>query len=326
MARSWKLGLLAGAIALGATAIATSGAVASGGGGGGGGGAASMPSVSAPMYDPAAEYAKAIAALKAGQYRDAARAAQHVTEAAPGSSQGWNVLGMAKAGDKDWKGSRRAYEKAVKLAPDDAAAHYGLGLALANLKDQKAQGELDWLKARMQACGDGCADAARLKAMNDEVQGAMAPAQGASAPAQGGGSKPSAALSGPMLFGGPKAGDAAYVQAVSLINEKRYDEALAALAKAEAAFGPHPDIITYEGYAWRKKGDFARAEHYYRQALSITPNHVGATEYFGELKVERGDLAGAKLMLAKLGTVCTYGCAEQEELRRWIDAGHDPHQ
>ena len=22
--------------------------------------------------------------------------------------------------------------------------------------------------------------------------------------------------------------------------------------------------------------------------------------------------------------VCTYGCADEEELRRWIDAGHDP--
>ena len=34
-------------------------------------------------YDPAAEYAKAIAALKANQYKDAARAAEHVTDAVP---------------------------------------------------------------------------------------------------------------------------------------------------------------------------------------------------------------------------------------------------
>ena len=136
--------------------------------------------------------------------------------------------------------------------------------------------------------------------------------------------KPSARLDGSMLFG-PQAGDAAYVQAVSLINEHRYDEALAALAAARAAFGPHPDILTYEGYAWRKKGDLTRAEGYYQQALAVAPNHIGATEYYGELKVARGDIKGARLMLARLDKLCAYGCADAEELRRWIDAGGDPH-
>jgi Flp pilus assembly protein TadD len=303
--------LLAGAVLAlgGATALAS-------GGGGGGGGGGGMPSESAPQYDPAAEYAKAIAALKAGQYRDAARAAQHVADAVPKSPEAWKLLGVARAGDNDWKASRRAYERVVKLTPDDAGAHAGLGMALANLKDPKAQGEIDWLKARLQACGAACPDAANLKALTGAVEGAVA---GAPAPA-----KPSAALSGHMLFGGPKAGDAAYVQAVSLINDKRYDEALKALADAQAAFGPHPDILTYEGYAWRKKGDDVRAEQYYRQALAIAPNHVGATEYYGELKVARGDLAGARKMLARLDRICTFGCADQEELRRWIELGRDP--
>jgi tetratricopeptide (TPR) repeat protein len=128
-----------------------------------------------------------------------------------------------------------------------------------------------------------------------------------------------------LLFAGAKAGDAAYIQAVSLINERRYDEALKSLADAQAVFGPHPDILTYEGYTWRKKGDYARAENYYQQALAIAPNHVGATEYYGELKVARGDIAGARLMLAKLDRICAYGCPDADELRRWIDFGGDPH-
>jgi hypothetical protein len=41
--------------------------------------------------------------------------------------------------------------------------------------------------------------------------------------------------------------------------------------------------------------------------------------------VERGDLAGAKVMLARLDRQCHFGCAEAEELRRWIAAGHSPH-
>ena len=303
-----------------ATALATlaaTAATASGGGGGGGGGASEMPSASVPRYDPAVEYAKAIVALKAKDYKAATRASEHVTEAAPKNTDGWRLLGASRAGNSDWKGSRRAYERAVKLAPDDATAHAGLGLALANMRDAKAQGELDWLKSKTQACGDACPDAGQLKSLTAAVESAMTAAPEAP--------KPSAMLdSRSMLFAGPMAGDAAYVQAVSLINETRYDEALRSLASAETVFGPHPDILTYEGYAWRKKGDYARAESYYRQALAIAPNHVGATEYYGELKVARGDIAGAKLMLAKLDRLCTFGCADAEELRRWIAAGGDP--
>jgi Tfp pilus assembly protein PilF len=317
MTKTLKTVLLASAVLAMSGALGATTALASGGGGGGGSGA-SMPSASTPQYDPAAEYAKAVTAMKAKQFRDAARAAEHVTDAAPKNPDAWHLLGAAKAGDNDWKGSRRAYEKMVRLAPDNVVAHAGLGLALANLKDAKAQGEVDWLKAKMQACGDSCPDAATLKAVTEEVQGAVS----GGAPA----AKPSASLSGPMLFGGPKSGDAAYVQAVSLINEKRYDEALRSLAQAQAAFGPHPDILTYEGYTWRKKGDYARPEQYYKQALAIAPNHMGATEYYGELKVERGDIAGAKVLLAKLDKICTFGCADEEELRRWIDLGRDPRQ
>jgi Flp pilus assembly protein TadD len=316
MRRTLKAALLGGCLMI----LAGGGiAFASGGGGGGAsaGGGGSMPSASGPSYDPAAEYAKAIAALKADKYKDAARAAGHVTDAVPTNPDAWRLLGMAKAGDNDWKGARRAYEKAVKLTPDDPGSHAGLAIALSNLKDPKAQAEADWLKSKAQACGDSCPDAARLKDLSSKVESAMNPAA-AGAP------KPSAMLDRSLLFGGARAGDAAYVQAVSLINERRYDEALASLDTAAATFGPHPDILTYQGYTWRKKGDYAKAETYYRQALAIDPKHIGATEYYGELKVARGDVAGARLMLARLDKICAYGCADAEELRRWIDAGGDP--
>jgi Flp pilus assembly protein TadD len=314
MRRALKAALLGGCLM-----VLAGGAFASGGGSGGAsaGGGGSMPSASGPAYDPATEYAKAIAALKADKFKDAARAASHVTDAVPTNPDAWRLLGMAKAGDNDWKGSRRAYEKAVKLTPDDPMSHAGLAMALANLKDPKAQAEADWLKSKTEACGDACPDAARLKDLSSKVESAMNPAA-AAAP------KPSAMLDRSILFGGAKTGDAAYVAAVSLINERRYDDALASLDKAAAAFGPHPDILTYQGYTWRKKGDYAKAETYYRQALAIDPNHIGATEYYGELKVARGDLSGAKAMLARLDKICAYGCADAEELRRWIDAGGDP--
>ena len=307
--RVLKVVFMAGALA----GLTLTGAMAAGGGGGGG--MSAMPSDTGPRYDPAEEYAKAIKAIQAKDYKTAAKSAQRVADAAPKSVDGWKLLGVAQSGAENWKGAKKAYEKAVKLAPEDEGVRGGLGLALAKLQDAKAQEQLDWLKAKSASCATNCAS---VKALAADVEKAM-PAAATGAAAQ-----PSAALERGALIFSAAAGDRAYVQAVGLINEKRYDEALASLDAARAAFGPHPDVLTYQGYTWRKKGDHARAEAYYRQALAIAPDHRGATEYYGELKVERGDLAGAKQMLAKLDATCAYGCAEAEELRRWIDAGHEP--
>ena len=128
---------------------------------------------SLPRYDAAVEYADALAALKARDYRRAALAAGHVSEVLPNSIDAWRVLGAAHAGEGDWKASRRDYARILRLSPDDANAHAGLGLALAGLKDAKAQGELDWLRDRVRACGDTCPEAARLKAFTATVESAL---------------------------------------------------------------------------------------------------------------------------------------------------------
>ena len=73
------------------------------------------------------------------------------------------------------------------------------------------------------------------------------------------------------------------------INEHRYQEAIDELQRAKATFGAHPDVLTYLGFASRKLHCYDVAEAYYRQALAVAPNHKGATEYYGELMVERGD-------------------------------------
>lgn len=289
-------------------------AVAMGGGGGGGGG---MPSASAPQYDPVQEYQRGAAALQAGQYRDAAGAFEHVTDSQPRDANAWYMLGLARAGAGDVKGASKAYQKAVKLDPAPVAPHKELALSYARLKDAaKAGAELDALKARAATCGDTCPEAADLKAAIDAVQAALA------------GNAPAAMLTAPaagaLIFATADQGDAAYVRAVSLINEHRFAEALVSLDQAQTAFGPHPDILTYKGYVSRKLGRLQQAEAYYQEALAIAPGHRGATEYYGELKVVRGDMAGARRMLATLDQECSFGCAEAEDLRRWIDHGGDP--
>ena len=132
-----------------------------------------MPGAAQPRYNAAAEYAKAIAAMKAQQFSKAATAAGHVTQVAPKNPDGWRLLGAAHAGEENWKGSRRAFERALRLRPDDPAAHAGLGLALANLGDPKARVELDWLLTRSSTCGDTCPDAQRLQRYAAGVEGAI---------------------------------------------------------------------------------------------------------------------------------------------------------
>ena len=297
--------------------------------GGGGGGMGSMPSMSQPQYDPVTEYQRGKAALDSGRYRDAVQAFENVTDATPKAANAWYMLGLSKAGDGDVKGAEKAYERSVKLDDTSIDAHREMALSLIKLKQtDKAQAELAALKARAATCADTCPDAADLKAAVDAVQSALpAPDAGAPAPAPAASpAKPAAANEVPpsLSLASPQAGDGAYVRAVSLINEHRYQEALRALDAAEAAIGPHPDILTYRGYVWRKLGALAKAEDYYRQALAIDPGHRGATEYYGELKVLLGDKAGAEAMLAKLDAACAFGCAEAVELRRWIDHGGDP--
>jgi Tfp pilus assembly protein PilF len=306
-------GVIAAAAPLGA-------ALASGGGGGMGGGmsAPMAPSMSTPQYDPAQEYRDGMAAYQAGKFKDATRSFEHVTQAAPGEVTGWRMLALARVGANDNKGAVKAFERALKIDPKAVDTRRDYAVALAQLKQpDKASAQLDMLKSRAAACNDTCPEAADLKAAISQVEAALKPPDAA-----GTGPAASIAPTGSLLSAA--AGDGAYVEAVSLINEHRYTDALAALDRASAAFGPHPDIITYKGYVWRKLGHLDKAEQYYRAALAIAPWHRGATEYYGELKVIEGDMAGARAMLAKLDRQCGFGCADAEDLRRWIDHGGDP--
>lgn len=288
-------------------------AVAAGGGGGGGG--ASAPSESTPQYDPAVEYRTGIAALEAKNYKAAKTAFDRVISVIPRDANTQYLAGLSRVGLGDWKSARRNFEKAVKIDPKLVGAQQQLGLTYAKLADKvRAQGVITQLESQSAACASKCPQAAPLKTAIDAVKAALTGAPTAALP-----------VNENLLFASEAAGDSAYVSAVSLINEGRYESAIAALRVSQASFGAHPDILTYLGFANRKLKRFDVAESYYRQALAIAPTHRGATEYFGELMVERGDLAGARLMLAKLDVTCSFGCAEAEELRRWISAGHSPH-
>lgn len=279
-------------------------------GGGGGGGGYSAPSESAPKYDPAVEYRKGIEALQAKEFKAAKTAFDRVLLVAPRDANSNLMAGMARAGLDDWKAARKLFEKAVKLDDTSILAHHQLGIAHARLGDRaKSEAQLATLKAKSDACATTCPQSADLKTAIDAITTALVAAPQARID-----------ITTPMMFASAAGGDHAYGAAVSLINEGRYQAAIDDLHRAQTSFGPHPDILTYLGFANRKMGRFDMAETYYRQALTVAPHHRGATEYYGELMVERGDLAGARLKLAELDRQCAFGCYESDELRRWIAA------
>jgi tetratricopeptide (TPR) repeat protein len=300
--------------------ILASPALASGGGGGGGSSTSQAPSASAPLYDAAAEYRTGVAALEAKDFKAARTAFDHTLTVAPRDANTHYLAGVARTGLGDLKGARKFYAKATKLDGKLIVAWRDLGVTDGQLGDkEKAQESLAAIQTRRTACAETCAESAALKDAEAAVSAAIA-----AAPA-GGSPTAMAVPPGALLLVSSEFGDSQYLAAVALINERKYEAAIAALQSAQHAFGAHPDILTYLGFANRKLGRFDIAEGYYRAALAAAPAHRGATEYFGELMVERRDMAGARLMLARLDAQCRFGCTEAEELRAWIAAGHSPH-
>lgn len=112
----------------------------------------------------------------------------------------------------------------------------------------------------------------------------------------------------------------AYAMAVDKAKAADYSGAIILLKKVVAAEPDCADAFNYLGYSYRNLNDLGNALTAYRRALAIDPNHKGANQYLGELYVRLGDLALAEKQLAKLDRLCSFGCAEYEELKRKIAA------
>ena len=286
-------------------------ALASGGGGGSSMGG-SMPQ-SSPREDPQAAYQAGVTALRAQNYREAIRNFRTARRALPNDSQINFALGLAYNGDGQTNDAREAFERAthdVQRGPVGAWLQLGL-IYIHQGNHDAAVAQQTALEGMITACDATCGDArrAQLQAAHDQLGQALAapPAQPAD-PATTGWNFPSV-----------EEGRAAYAEAVGMINQERYVDAFAALERAQAAVGPNADVLNYMGFVSRKLGRLDQALAYYHDALTINPTHLGATEYLGELYIQMGDMGHARTQLARLDDLCAYGCAQREELARWID-------
>jgi tetratricopeptide (TPR) repeat protein len=277
--------------------------------GGGGGGGSAPPSQSS--YDPTVDYKKGADAFASGKYDEAAKAFKKVVSAVPKNPQANYLLGASYMAQGDFSRAVKPLEAAVRYNEKMVEARRDLGITQAKLgKAEKAAEQAAALKAMQEGCGGTCADAAKLADAVAKLDAAVAA-----------GPQAQNAVEPEVRLAAAETLDATYVAAVGLINEHRYEAAIAKLDAALWAAGPHPDVLTYLGFANRKLKRYDAAEAYYREALAIAPAHRGALEYYGELKLERGDLAGAKTHLAKLEAICGFGCHEVDELKRWIAEG-----
>jgi tetratricopeptide (TPR) repeat protein len=288
---------------------AGAGALAAGGGGGGG------ISSSVPAIDPQKAYRDGVTALKAGDYKKAAREFKDVLSVAPKDTSTNYLYGLALVGNQKPADAKKPLERAVQDPKAPADAWLQLGLVYLQTKDRpKADAQLKSLATMIQACDAACGDARRgeLQNAHDSLEKALLE------PAPAAAMNPNAGWSLP----GVGEGRADYAKAVALINSERYEDALAALNNAEMAIGPNPDILNYKGFASRKLGRFDASLGYYQQALAINPDHIGANEYLGELYLQMGRKDDAKRQLARLDALCPFVCAQREELARWIMASN----
>jgi|CXWL01.1.fsa_nt_gi tetratricopeptide (TPR) repeat protein len=300
--------LLAGAAAM--ALIAAPMALADGGGGGGPSPRTENPSASG-RTDPNAAYRLGVAAMEASEFREAIRQFRIVQRAAPDDPNVNFALGMAYMSNGDHEDARRPFERAASAENGPVGAHLQLGLVYIELGDRgKAVEQQTALQTMLGACAANCTASRRtqIQTAYDALTRALDPQTPAADPAVTGWNFPS-----------EHEGRLAYAAAVGLINSERFDDALEALARTDLAFGPHADVLNYMGFASRKLGRTDEALVYYREALALDPNHLGANEYLGELYIQMGRMDDARRQLARLDQLCAYSCAQREELARWIE-------
>lgn len=116
----------------------------------------------------------------------------------------------------------------------------------------------------------------------------------------------------------PGAKSAEISKAEKLIEDEKWDEAIAVLDKAAASDGDNADVYNWLGYAERNRGNTDAAFRHYARALSIDPKHRGAHEYVGEAYLMVDDLAKAKEHLATLAKLCRSKCEEYKDLKEHV--------
>ncbi|MCC6921085.1 MAG: tetratricopeptide repeat protein [Alphaproteobacteria bacterium] len=115
-----------------------------------------------------------------------------------------------------------------------------------------------------------------------------------------------------------------YRNAVKLVKAKRYQEAIVMLEDLLKDDPHNPDIMNYLGFSYRKLGYLDNSAAYYKAALTVKADHLGALEYQGELFLMQNDVASAEGNLARLASLCG-DCDEYDDLKDAIEDYKENH-
>jgi cytochrome b involved in lipid metabolism len=103
-----------------------------------------------------------------------------------------------------------------------------------------------------------------------------------------------------------------------LIKQKNFSAALNLLKQADSTYVNNADVNNLLGFSSRNLKQFSASARYYKKALRINPNHLGALEYQGELFLQTKKVSAAKKNLAKLKRLCGVNCEEYLDLKKAI--------
>lgn len=121
--------------------------------------------------------------------------------------------------------------------------------------------------------------------------------------------------------------DPNFAQAKVAIEARSYAAAMPLLQQVVAKDPQNADAYNLMGYATRKSGDANGSLQYYTTALQIDPKHLGAHEYIGEAYLMLDRPQEAQQHLARLDSLCLFGCTEYRMLKTAIasyKAGRKP--
>lgn len=110
-------------------------------------------------------------------------------------------------------------------------------------------------------------------------------------------------------------------KAVELVESESFDAAIDQLTTVLRDYPRHANAWNLLGFSFRNVGDFDSAEKAYENALGITPDHLGALNYRGQMYVQTGRLEEARASLEALRVACDGTCEEYRQLDRAIREG-----
>jgi tetratricopeptide (TPR) repeat protein len=125
----------------------------------------------------------------------------------------------------------------------------------------------------------------------------------------------------------PALADPDFVTAKNLIDKRNYRDAFPLLQRVVAKDPNNADAYVLMGYAVRKSGDPNASLQFYNQALGLDPKHIGAHEYIGEAYLMLDRPQEAEQHLARLNSICLFGCTEYKMLKTAVanyKAGQKP--